>query len=344
LYFFSWPVLPMSHLGVTVLQLTKPRWPRWAQALRELLDDVVHVLSHALTPTSNAGCLVATSAATSLVPLADPTLGATLLLSAASISLQLSHPLALCAASIMGLSCGIIGMRAAASTGRSAAIARAPYKVLLVSTLCQLCFLSFPGHVYLLTSHLGVVSPLLVIRCLQDALILPFWLRAVNHAMLQPRLADRANLWALGATLSQLGLALVPRLQVLWLPAACAPFVLATNLAHVLDRKQIGVMARNANELQLSGTLLAAYMLYSVFLEAVGLTNVINEQQLLVEYAVLDVVTKAASCHLLAKGLQDKCSWAEYLPGLVDESDELEPLQDSGSRLASECRAGSSRS
>ncbi|CAE7794888.1 unnamed protein product, partial [Symbiodinium sp. CCMP2456] len=176
-----------SENDALALQFSKPRIVcSCLDALCELWDDAVKAMSYVVDTVNaalltDAGWILSTSAIVSaLSPLACPNSHGVLLGSVA-LSFQFSTSLACFAAGITCISCVVIGSEANSYTREEQKITRLPYKVLLLSSLCQLCFLGFPSHLQLLALQIPTASPLLSLRCFQDLLILPLWLRALGH-------------------------------------------------------------------------------------------------------------------------------------------------------------------
>ena len=55
--------------------------------------------------------------------------------------------------------------------------------------------------------------------------------------------------------------------------------------------------------MQSSGYLLVFYMLSGFIIEVLGVSHEIGEEQMLLEYAVVDVLGKVPSCHLFTRSL-----------------------------------------
>ncbi|CAE7429259.1 unnamed protein product [Symbiodinium sp. CCMP2456] len=225
-----------------------------------------------------------------------------LALSMATLSFD---PVAWGALGIMLASSAIIAQRAQKYEQEERKVASSASNVLLTSGVAQLCVCVVEAGYQMqpLALSLHISSPFLAARFLQDLVILPMWLRGIGAASMQPAVADKAaRLSALGV-ICQTGAAIWAD-NFMVIGALLAPATLCISAAsfQVLQRLK-ALPAKRPEELQLSGILLSLYMLFSGFLEVLGISHAASEPQMLAEYAVLDVMAKVTSCFLLTKSL-----------------------------------------
>ncbi|CAE7452375.1 unnamed protein product [Symbiodinium natans] len=212
-------------------------------------------------------------------------------------------PVAWGALGIMLASSAVISSRAQKYQNEEQVVATCAAKVLSTSAAAQLavCAAEAVHHLHPLALSLPISSPFLAARFLQDWAILPIWLRGLGTASQQPAVVERVSRFCVVGVLFQAGAAI-------WadnLMVACgllAPATLCISAAsfQVLLRLK---GPQHLEGLQLSSILLSLYMLFSGFLEVLGISHAATEPQMLAEYAVLDVLAKVTSCHILTKSM-----------------------------------------
>eukprot|EP00438_Fugacium_kawagutii_P018076 Skav224942 [mRNA] locus=scaffold1474:164300:165037:- [translate_table: standard] len=177
-------------------------------------------------------------------------------------------------------------------------------QVLLVSGAVQATVfgLEHMGLVQPLALSFGVSSPFLVCRFLQDALILPLWVTSIGRGMRQPRQAQLAYGYSGVGNLFQIAAVWFDTWDVskwMLMPAAMC---IGLASAQVLQYDAAVIPAERArSDMKTSSHLLVFYMFSGLIIEVLGVSHEIGEEQMLVEYAVLDVVGKVPSCHLFMR-------------------------------------------
>ena len=177
-------------------------------------------------------------------------------------------------------------------------------RVLLVSGVVQatVCGLDYAQLMQPLALSLQLSSPFLVCRFLQDALILPYWVTSIGRATGQTQEARRAYSCA--------GLGNLFQIAAVWCDAwdlskwFLMPAALCIGMAsyRVLQYDE-GIPSKVRSDMQSSGYLLVFYMLSGFIVEVLGVSHEIGEEQMLLEYAVVDVLGKVPSCHLFTRSL-----------------------------------------
>ena len=219
------------------------------------------------------------------------------------------HPFSWLALGIMILSSQAIGSRAQRYEGQNLAkqeLVLHSSRVLLISSVVQatLCGLEYAQLMTPLATFLGISSPFLVARFFQDALILPYWITCVGKSMRQPQQATRLtyNYSVVGNLLQMAAVWCDDTSFYFLVPAALC---LGSASYRILQFEAEGSEGLDVSKVDLksSSHLLVFYLLSGFIVETLGVSHEIGQEQMLVEYAVLDVVGKVPSCHMLTRSL-----------------------------------------
>ena len=181
-------------------------------------------------------------------------------------------------------------------------------RILLVSGVVQatVCGLDYAQLMQPLALSLRLSSPFLVCRFLQDALILPYWVTSIGRAMGQSQEARRAYSCAGLGNLFQIAAVWCEAWdQSKWflMPAALCIGMASYRVLQYDLRRAEGIPSKGRSDMQSSGYLLVFYMLSGFIIEVLGVSHEIGEEQMLLEYAVVDVLGKVPSCHLFTRSL-----------------------------------------
>ncbi|CAK9054483.1 unnamed protein product [Durusdinium trenchii] len=257
----------------------------WGSALVDYLDDMWQALG---VQSTLADFLV------SVVPVACP--DNSIVLSAIDF-----HPFSWAALGIMFCSSGLISLRAKRYRyqPQRQELALDASRVLLLSSVvqCGACFLEHARLMEPLAISLHLSSPFLFFRFLGDSLILPHWVTSIGRGMGKRRAKLTYCYSALGNLFQVAAVFLMESRhlsELLLVPAGVCMAIASFRVSQWYPAQA---------DLKASSYLLALYMLSGVIIEALGVSHEIGQEQMLVEFAILDVVGKVPSCHLFTRGL-----------------------------------------
>jgi len=217
------------------------------------------------------------------------------------------HPFSWLALGIMLCSSQLIASRAEKYKLQRHELAQNASQVLLISSVVQaaVCSLEYMQLMHPLATSFGLCSPFLIGRFVQDAMILPLWVTSIGRSMSQPHLARMAYSYAGVGNLFQLAAVWCcdwSLSKIFLIPSACCIGIASYRVLQWYDPERVPVTVRF--DMQSSSYLLVFYMVSGFMIEVLGVSHEIGEQQMLLEYAVLDVVGKVPSCHLLTRALR----------------------------------------
>lgn len=269
--------------------------------LEGILDDIGWDITHEL-PTDVL--LLTQSLALAPGTAVSPASGELMQLVLCAIDL---HPVSWLALGIMLFGSQLIASRAQRYQLPGRELAMNASRVLLVSSAVQaaVCGLDYAQVMQPLALSLRLSSPFLVGRFLQDALILPYWVTSIGRAMGSQE-AQRAYSCA--------GLGNLFQIAAVWcdvwdlskwflMPAALCIGMASHRVLQYDQGTEAAIPSKNRSDMQSSGYLLVFYMLSGFIIEVLGLSHEIGEEQMLLEYAVVDVLGKVPSCHLFTRSL-----------------------------------------
>lgn len=270
--------------------------------LEEILDDVLDIFGNEVTMVTGDVLLLSQSLAT---PALSPASGDLMHLVLCAIDL---HPFSWLALGIMLFTSQLNASRAQRYQLHRRELAIDASRILLVSCVVQttVCGLDYAQLMQPLALSLRLSSPFLVCRFLQDALILPYWVTSIGRAMGQSQEARRAYSCA--------GLGNLFQIAAVWceawdlskwflMPAALCIGMASYRVLQYDLRRAEGIPSKGRSDMQSSGYLLVFYMLSGFIIEVLGVSHEIGEEQVLLEYAVVDVLGKVPSCHLFTRSL-----------------------------------------
>lgn len=237
------------------------------------------------------------------------------------------HPFSWLALGIMLCSSQLIASRSEKYKLQRQELAQNASQVLLISSVVQaaVCSLEYMQLMHPLATSFGLCSPFLIGRFVQDAMILPLWVTSIGRSMSQPHLARMAYSYAGVGNLFQLAAVWCcdwSLSKIFLVPSACCIGIASYRVLQWYDPERVPATVRF--DMQSSSYLLVFYMVSGFMIEVLGVSHEIGEQQMLLEYAVLDVVGKVPSCHLLTRALRMENFGEINLRGRLDAVMEFE--------------------